>query len=351
VLSSAARAAKLTFVPIFEMTENSLNAVPRTTFVKLGVRERDDLQRLLRTQLETVVPGVLVIAEEFGEFEGANRRIDLLGLDRDAQLVVIELKRTDDGGHMELQALRYAAMVSAMTFDQVVEQRRKFTLAVGLDEPDSYGAVVDWIGGDPTLSDDVRVVLIAADFSTEITTTALWLTTRYGLDIMCFRIVPHELDGKRLLDVQQVIPLPEARDYQIRLRVKAEQTRRELSSRDLTQYRLTIDSVAGGPLSKQQAVKQAVVFLVNRGVLLSTVRAAVGNRWRRVVVATDEALEDAYRAAYPRGTHVWLDQPFQDTDDPQVWWVMVRVGGAETEAVLDRLHALRPDLLRWERVG
>lgn len=33
--------------------------------------------------------------------------------------MVIELKRTDDGGHVELQALRYAAMVSSMTFDEV----------------------------------------------------------------------------------------------------------------------------------------------------------------------------------------------------------------------------------------
>jgi len=32
--------------------------------------------------------------------------------------VVIELKRTNDGGHMELQAIRYASMVSAMTFER-----------------------------------------------------------------------------------------------------------------------------------------------------------------------------------------------------------------------------------------
>lgn len=35
-----------------------------------------------------------------------------------ANLVVIELKRTEEGGRMELQAIRYAAMVSTMTFDQ-----------------------------------------------------------------------------------------------------------------------------------------------------------------------------------------------------------------------------------------
>lgn len=36
----------------------------------------------------------MVIAEEFGEWEDSKRRIDLLGLDREANLVVIELKRT-----------------------------------------------------------------------------------------------------------------------------------------------------------------------------------------------------------------------------------------------------------------
>ena len=53
----------------------------------------------------------LVISEEFGEWEESRRRIDLLGLDKDANLVVIELKRTEDG---ELQSIRYAAMVSTM---------------------------------------------------------------------------------------------------------------------------------------------------------------------------------------------------------------------------------------------
>jgi len=63
----------------------------------------------------------LVVSEEFGDWEDSRRRIDLLGIDKAANLVVIELKRTEDGGHMELQAIRYAAMVSKMTFDRLVE--------------------------------------------------------------------------------------------------------------------------------------------------------------------------------------------------------------------------------------
>ena len=45
----------------------------------------------------------MVIEEEFGDWEDSLRRIDLLCLNRKAQLVVLELKRTEDGGHMELK--------------------------------------------------------------------------------------------------------------------------------------------------------------------------------------------------------------------------------------------------------
>ena len=76
---------------------------------------------MLKSQIEVIAPDILIVAEEFGQWEDSRRRIDLLGLDKDANLVVIELKRTEDGGHMELQALRYAAMISALTFSRLIE--------------------------------------------------------------------------------------------------------------------------------------------------------------------------------------------------------------------------------------
>src|SRR5688572_364872 len=106
---------------LYEIAAESLNKIQETSFDLAGVRERLDLQRLLRNQIDVIAPDTLVIAEEFGEWEESKRRIDLLGVDKEGNLVVIELKRTDDGGHMELQGLRYAAMVSTMTFDRVVE--------------------------------------------------------------------------------------------------------------------------------------------------------------------------------------------------------------------------------------
>jgi RecB family endonuclease NucS len=106
-------------MPLYEVTDTGLRHHEAGEFKALGLYERADLQRLLRDDISALADDLLVIAEEFGEWEDARRRIDLLALDKTGRLVVIELKRTDDGGHMELQALRYAAMVSSMGFAEV----------------------------------------------------------------------------------------------------------------------------------------------------------------------------------------------------------------------------------------
>src|SRR3954453_17382458 len=99
-------------MPIFEITQSEFRKLGQTTFGAAGIGERADLQQLLRCNIDVISPDTLVVAEEFGQWDESLRRIDLLGLDREANLVVIELKRTEDGGHMELQAIRYAAMVA-----------------------------------------------------------------------------------------------------------------------------------------------------------------------------------------------------------------------------------------------
>src|SRR6478672_1533591 len=113
-------------MPLFELTSQELLEVPTTTFAAEQILERADLQRTLRARPDILIDDVLIVSEEFGAFADARRRIDLLGVDREGHLVVIELKRTTDGGHLELPALRYAAMVSAMTFEDLVEPYARY---------------------------------------------------------------------------------------------------------------------------------------------------------------------------------------------------------------------------------
>src|SRR5690349_8486120 len=105
-------------MPLFAIDGEKMIKQMPAAFGDLKILERDDLQRLLRQQPEVLGEDLKIISEEFGNWEDSKRRIDLLALDRSARLVVIEIKRTTDGGHMELQAIRYAAMVSAMRFEE-----------------------------------------------------------------------------------------------------------------------------------------------------------------------------------------------------------------------------------------
>jgi hypothetical protein len=84
-------------MPIYEFAPDRIQPLSKTTFGAMQLHERRDLQRLLRENIEVIAPDTLVIAEEYGEWDESRRRIDLLGIDRDANLVVIELKRTEDG--------------------------------------------------------------------------------------------------------------------------------------------------------------------------------------------------------------------------------------------------------------
>ena len=92
-------------MPLYQVTEEGLKRRPPAAFAALGMYERADLQRLLRDDISALDEDPFVISEEFGNWEDARRRIDLLALDKAGRLVVIEVKRTDDRGHMELQAL------------------------------------------------------------------------------------------------------------------------------------------------------------------------------------------------------------------------------------------------------
>ena len=220
---------------IFQVTPKELKALSETTFGAESIMERKDIQRLLREQISVLDEHFMVIAEEFGDWLDSSRRIDLLCIDSDANLVVVELKRTDDGGHMELQALRYAAMVSAMTFEQLVDTFARYKSKAQPDIDAARSAIMAFLGWDEIdeeqFAQDTHIVLAAADFSKELTTAVMWLIER-DIDIRCIRMKPYRMaDGTVLLDVQQLIPLPEATLFQTQIGVKKQAERQNRTDR------------------------------------------------------------------------------------------------------------------------
>jgi hypothetical protein len=343
-------------VPLYEMTDGGLEERPAAGFAELGIWERRDLQSRLRDDISVLDDDLLVIAEEFGEWEDARRRIDLLAIDRAGRLVVIELKRTESGGHMDLQALRYAAMISSMGFAEVVTTYAAHcaTRRPG-EDVDARGELIEFLDeadgdGEPAIATDVRIVLVSADFGRELTTAVLWLNGFEGMDIRCVRIVPYPMDGKVLLDITQVIPLPETADYQVKLRrkeVARERARTTTGGRDLTKYHIIIDGEELPAQRKRHAVRTMVEALHQKGVALPEIKAVLprGRKLRQLdgIHTPGEAVVTALVAQDPKvdaarwfSSEAWIDEATDST------WVLFSQWGTDTLPALTAMVAAFP---------
>ncbi len=269
-------------MPIYRIHNDEIVPIQRTTFVEQRLRERQDLQALLKTQIYVVSPETLILAEEFSDWEDCRRRVDLLGIDKEANLVVIELKRTEDGGHMELQAVRYAAMVSTLTFEKLVEIHQSYLgdNDIKEDAAERILEFLDWSEPDEEqFAQEVRIVLASADFSKELTTSVMWLND-FGLDMRCVRMHPYVSDGQMLLDIQTVIPIPEAADYQVRIRDKKQKERESRqATRDRTKYDVHIDGENFPDESKRGMMFQIVSKILAKGGTPQQVMTAIP--WKR----------------------------------------------------------------------
>lgn len=332
-------------------SESPLIKLRRTSFSEEGILERQHIQAALRDHIEVVDVELLVVAEEYSEFEGVSRRIDLLCIDKFRRLVVIEIKRTADGGHMELQALRYAAMVSTMTFSQLVKIYAAYRVRrgeVSFTADDAESDLIEWFADseDATeegeLSRDVGIVLASEDFSQEITSTVLWLNEFHDFDIRCVRLTPYKLEQRLILDVQQVIPLPEASDYTVKVREK-ESSAKQAKQQTVDRTKFIVETPGGRsePLPKRWATLKLIEGLVDNGMPMDQIRKHLPTSKTLKVHGTYENEDELWAAAQiqhgrsPANRIRWhLASPITEGDQT---WVIANNWGNGTRAVFNDL--------------
>ena len=190
------------------------------------MRERDDLQRWVTEHPELIAPDLLLITTEFDRWEIREQkvydRLDALFLDARGAPVVVEFKRDRATDTVELQALKYAAYCSQLTFDELVEE---YGGTHGRSSEEARQKLLDHA---PGLEDGglghVRILLVAGSFGPAVTSVVLWLREN-GIDIGCIEIAARAVPGARqaVVSSRQIIPLPEAEDYLVRRRRKEQE--------------------------------------------------------------------------------------------------------------------------------
>ncbi len=219
---------------------NSIEKIESQSFVSLKVWERTHIQEWVRKHPDILGEDLLIVNMEFDRFEGSRDRLDLLALDRTGNLVVVELKRDSFAGHADLQSIRYAAMISTMTVEQLLERYvdyHRSTTGEEVSQEKLRSTINEFVSLDDfeELSSRPRIILCSEDFSQEITTTVLWLRG-FDLDISCVRLTPYRSEGKIILVPEKIIPLRESEQYITRVQEKEGQ--RQEKRVNLTQEEL-----------------------------------------------------------------------------------------------------------------
>ncbi len=215
------------------------------TFGGLNIWERRHIESWVRNNPEMLGEELLVLTVEFDRFVESSDRLDLLAVDRDSNLVIVELKRDSAAGYADLQALRYAAMVSSMTVDTIapyyVAYRKKY-YGEQLSREDARTLITSFFTQSSVteFSTKPRIILCSEGFSKEITTTVLWLNTAQ-LDISCVAITPYKVGDRIVIVPKLVIPLEEAKEYQIAIRDKEDERERSTRNREQT-VRVLLDN-------------------------------------------------------------------------------------------------------------
>ncbi len=209
---------------MFKVRENRLVRLEERRFDDLKLQERAHLQEWLVQTPEALGEDLLIIQKEFDGFADTRERLDLLAIDKERRLVVIENKRDDSGRDVVWQALKYVAYCSSLKKTEIVEIYQRYLDRRGNSE-NAVRNLCDFLDvedlDDTALNagNEQRLILVAANFRKEVTATVLWLIG-HGVRAQCFRIVPFSFGEELLIDLQQIIPTPEAADYMIGMAAK-----------------------------------------------------------------------------------------------------------------------------------
>jgi hypothetical protein len=214
------------------MKSNNVAKLEIRLFKDLHIKEREHLQEWVAKNPDMLGEDLLIIQKEFDGFNDTNERLDLLALDKDGGLVIIENKLDDTGRDVIWQALKYASYCSTLTTSQIIKIYQAYLdkWQNGDDAKKSLTEFLDKNEDELLLNkNDQRIIFVANNYRKEVTSTALWLL-QHDVQLQCFKATPHSMGEDLFLQIEQIIPLPETKQFII----DAKEKEKEVSDKSKT---------------------------------------------------------------------------------------------------------------------
>ncbi|MGM8213422.1 DUF4268 domain-containing protein [Virgibacillus sp. W0430] len=222
---------------------NEAISLSKKTFQELNFKERQHLQEWICKNTDILGERLLIIQKEFSGFDDTRERLDLLAIDEDGNLVIVENKLDDSGKDVVWQSLKYASYCSGLTKNDIRMIFQEY-LDLQKDGGVAENILCEFLQVDDFNEvelnyDDQRIIMIAANFRKEVTSTALWLL-EHNIKIKCIKVTPYELEGQILLDTEQIIPITDAEEYLIKVANK-KQEEVKIKEQNQARYNVRVD--------------------------------------------------------------------------------------------------------------
>lgn len=211
----------------FNKAINEIEICEKTDFRSHVILERQHIEKWIEKNPDILGEELMILTNEYDRFDKTKERLDLLAIDKEGNIVIIELKRDDSGKNVDLQALKYAAYCSTLTLDRIVSIHKNYRNKSNDDISDDEvrNKILEFITSIDfeEINDKPRIILVAKEFRQEVTASVMWLRN-FGLDIKCIKLTPYQLSPDNIvIEVNTIIPLPEAEDYIIQTEQKENQ--------------------------------------------------------------------------------------------------------------------------------
>ena len=268
-----------------DRTRNRISKLNMVSFSELGFTERNHLQEWIANSPESLGEELLIIQKEFDGFDDTRERLDLLAIDKKGKLVIIENKLDDSGRDVVWQALKYASYCYTLSKTQISDIYQRYLEKVSPGS-NAKEMIREFLGEEDfeevvlNPGDDQRLILVAAQFRKEVTSTVLWLL-KHKVSVKCFKATPFK-DGETLfLSIEQIIPLQEAEELMIGISAKeAEEQVSEQGQAARHQLRLdfwhqTLEALREANISLYANVGPGIANWLNAGAGLGGVHYAM----------------------------------------------------------------------------
>ena len=100
----------------FNKTTNEIEICEKTDFKSHVILERQHLEKWIEKNPDLLGEELLIITNEYDKFDKTKERLDLLALDKEGNVVVIELKRDDNRRRVGVDDDRLAVLDGGVFF-------------------------------------------------------------------------------------------------------------------------------------------------------------------------------------------------------------------------------------------